>query len=346
VTPRVGIHATQFHRSSVGSAEATQEVYRVGVGSGIYQNNVDSVKKYRRIVPTLSIDSKITLERDTNWGGEQATQTFEPTVFYVYTPYREQANLPVFDTAATTSGLSQLFSDNAYSGHDRVADQNQFTLAITSRFLSNQTGEEKLSATVAQRHYVDSQRVTVPGETGRTDRASDVLGEVALRYSRHLKGALSAQYTPKFSRWQAGAASLAYRPRPGHSYSASYRYQKDTFDSIDTAFQAPVARNWYAVGRLNYSLQQNSVLNPGQDPGVVEGLIGAEYDGGCWVGRIVVQQFATSATRKTNQVFFQIELNGIGRLGTDPLSALKSSVPNYRMINQIAPLPSRFENFQ
>ena len=346
VTPRLGLHATQFQRSSIGSATATQNVYQVGVSGGIYQNNVNSVKSYQRVVPTLSLDSKLTLERDTTWGDTPAIQTLEPRVFYVYTPYREQTNLPVFDTGPATSGLSQLFSDSVYSGHDRVADQNQFTLALTSRFLSNQTGEEKLSATVAQRHYVDSQRVTVPGETGRTDRESDVLGEVALRYSRYLKGSLSAQYTPKFSRWQAGTASLGYQPRPGQTFSLSYRYQKDTFDTVDAAFQAPIARNWYGVGRLNYSLQQNSVLNPGQNPGLVEGLIGAEYDGGCWVGRVVVQEFAASATKRPKKIFFQIELNGIGRVGTDPLSALKTSIPNYRMINQLSPLPSRFENFQ
>lgn len=346
VTPRAEIHTTRFQRSSAGSADSTQRVYRVSLGGGIYQNNVNAVSTYQRVVPTLSLDTRMILERETEWADEAATQTLEPRILYVYTPYRDQSNFPVFDTNRATSGLSQLFSERVYTGHDRVADQNHFTLGLTSRFFSSQTGEERLSGTVAQRHYVDNQRVTVPGEVGRTDRESDVLGEVALRYSRQLKGALSAQYTPKVSRWQAGSASVSYQPKPGQTASLSYRYQRETFDTVDAAFQAPIARNWYGVGRLNYSLQKKSLLNPGQDPGLVEGLIGAEYDGGCWVGRIVFQQFAASASKRPNQIFFQIELNGIGRVGTDPLSALKTGIPNYRMINQLSPAPSRFENFQ
>jgi len=346
VTPRLGLHVTDVQTLRSGSEVDTQRVYQVGVSGGIYQNNVNAVSGYQRAVPTFSLDTKITLERDTAWAGSAAVQTLEPRLFYVYTPYRDQSKLPVFDTGPATAGLSQLFSDNVYSGHDRVADQNQFTLALSSRILSSQTGEEKIGATVAQRHYVTNQRVTVPGEVGRTDRESDVLGEVALRYSRYLKGSLSGQYTPKFKRWQAGTASVGYQPKPGRTVSVSYRYQRDTFDTVDAAFQSPIARNWYGVGRLNYSLQRNSILNPGQDRGLVEGLIGAEYDGGCWVARLVLQQFAASATKKTSQLFFQIELNGIGRVGTDPLAALRTSIPNYRMINQLTPLPSRFENFQ
>jgi hypothetical protein len=33
-------------------------------------------------------------------------------------------------------------------------------------------------------------------------------------------------------------------------------------------------------------------------------------------------------------------------VGTNPLEALKRAIPNYRMINQLTPLPAQFENFQ
>jgi LPS-assembly protein len=112
------------------------------------------------------------------------------------------------------------------------------------------------------------------------------------------------------------------------------------------AFQAPVHQHWYAVGRFNYSFQDDDSASILQREGLVEGLLGAEYDGGCWVGRVVLQQFVSSATNKTSAIFFQIEFNGLGRIGTDPLAALKRSVPNYTMINQIHSPPARFENFQ
>jgi len=80
--------------------------------------------------------------------------------------------------------------------------------------------------------------------------------------------------------------------------------------------------------------------------GRVETVGGLEYDGGCWVARIVAQQFPISATERNTVLFFQIEFNGLGRLGTDPLAVLKRNIPNYRSVNEITPLPSKFDNFQ
>lgn len=346
LTPRLMVHATRFDRTSVGSASETQRIYKVNANTGLYRNNLGAVDSYERVLPTFSLDGKVTLERDSEWAGSAATQTLEPRVFFVRTPFKDQSRYPVFDTGPQPTGLQQLFSDRVYSGHDRVGDQSQLTAALTSRFFSTSTGEEKLSTTVAQRYYYEQQSVVLPNETVRSDRESDVLSEISMRYSRSLKGSLSTQYTPKFRRWQAGSVSLAHQPRAGQTTTLSYRYQRETFDSVDLAFQAPVSRHWYAVGRLNYSLQDQEGSAVFQEPGLVEGLLGAEYDGGCWVGRVVVQRYVASATEKSNAIFFQIEFNGLGRVGTDPLSVLKRSIPNYRMINDLNPLPSKFENFQ
>jgi len=347
---RLGVHATHFQRRADGSASGTNRVFGIDPLNTLYRFNVtddaESLDSYQRIIPTLSFDGRVLLERDAKWAGDRATQTLEPRLLYVKTPYRDQSRYPVFDTGPQTTGLSQLLSDRVYTGNDRVADQDHLTGALTSRVVSGVSGEEVLTTTVAQRHYFATQRVILPGELSRDDRESDVLAELSLRYSRALSGSLFAQYTPSSSRWQAGSASVAYTPRAGQVVSASYRYQRETFDSVDLAFQAPVHRNWYAVGRFNYSFQDDDSASILQREGLVEGLLGAEYDGGCWVGRIVLQQFVSSATNKTSAIFFQIEFNGLGRIGTDPLAALKRSVPNYTMINQIHSPPARFENFQ
>ncbi|MFZ9841739.1 MAG: LPS-assembly protein LptD, partial [Burkholderiaceae bacterium] len=99
-------------------------------------------------------------------------------------------------------------------------------------------------------------------------------------------------------------------------------------------------------GRYNYSLQKRQSTDITQQPGLIEALAGVEYDGGCWVARAVVQRFRTSAEQSNNAFFLQVELNGIARVGTNPLEALKRAIPNYRMINQLTPLPAQFENFQ
>jgi LPS-assembly protein len=77
-------------------------------------------------LPTFSLDSGVTLERDAlELGaifGRNMLMTLEPRLFYVYTPYRSQSTLPLFDTADAGFGISQIFSENSFAGNDRIAD--------------------------------------------------------------------------------------------------------------------------------------------------------------------------------------------------------------------------------
>jgi LPS-assembly protein len=82
---------------------------------------------------------------------------------------------------------------------------------------------------------------------------------------------------------------------------------------------------WHAVGRFNYSTK---------DKRMVESVAGLEYDGGCWVGRIVMQRLATQTQASNTALFFQLELNGFAKVGSNPLEILKRNVPGYGVINQ------------
>ena len=64
------------------------------------------------------------------------------------------------------------------------------------------------------------------------------------------------QYTRKIKRWQSATASTSYEPKPGQTFSLSYRFTRNSINTVDFAFQTPIAANWYAVGRYNYSLQK------------------------------------------------------------------------------------------
>ena len=67
---------------------------------------------------------------------------------------------------------------------------------------------------------------------------------------------------------------------------------------------------------------------------MVETVAGLEYDGGCWIGRIVMQRLATQTQLSNTALFFQLELNGFARVGSNPLDILKRNVPGYGVINQ------------
>ena len=67
---------------------------------------------------------------------------------------------------------------------------------------------------------------------------------------------------------------------------------------------------------------------------MVETVAGLEYDGGCWIGRVVFQRLATQERDSNTSVFVQLEFNGFAKVGTNPLEMLKRNVPGYGLINQ------------
>jgi len=105
------------------------------------------------VVPIASIDTGLVFERPFEFAGTALTQTLEPRLFYVYIPFRNQNQTPIFDTALDDFNFSQLFTENRFLGNDRVGDANQLSVALASRFIDDQTGAERLRVAVGQRYY-------------------------------------------------------------------------------------------------------------------------------------------------------------------------------------------------
>jgi len=347
ITPKLAVHTTHYAQSRAGNSAMTAERYS-NAGLGIYTNNVGATSptSYSRVLPTFGTDISTTLERPLKVGTGGLEQTLEPRISYVYTPYQDQSKLPVFDTGLPSLSFAQLFSDQAFSGHDRVADLNQVSAGVTSRFIEDQSGAERLRLAIGQRFYFSDQRVVLPGGNARSDRRSDLFGAASVRPRRDLTVDGGFRYTPVTSEWQSASLVTRFSPRPASSLSAAYRFVRGSSNTVDLAFQWPVSAGWYAVGRIQQALTNVSGTPRTGASGRVETVGGLEYDGGCWVARIVAQQFPISATERNTVFFFQIEFNGLGRLGTDPLAVLKRNIPNYRSVNEITPLPSKFDNFQ
>jgi LPS-assembly protein len=90
------------------------------------------------------------------------------------------------------------------------------------------------------------------------------------------------------------------------------------------------------VGRIDWSLF---------DRRLVEGLVGLEYDGGCWIGRVVLERISTSTTSSNKRILFQLEFVGFTHLGSNALQALKENIPRYQFLRERTTTPSRFSNY-
>jgi LPS-assembly protein len=280
-------------------------------------------------VPWASLDSGLVFERPSRWFGETLTQTLEPRLFYVWVPYRNQDNIPLFDTTLADFNYAQLFTENRFIGGDRFGDANQLTAAVTTRFLGT-GGQEAFRATLGQRYYFADERVALaPGVPLRAANESDVLASVGGRLFKRWTFDATTQLNPHDTRAERYGVSLRYAPEIAKVINASYRYQRDTLRQVDLSGQWPLAAGWYGVGRYNYSFL---------DARLLEGLAGAEYNAGCWVFRFVVQRLQASAGVSSTSLIFQLEFAGVGQVGTaEAVQLLKRDVPGYSVINRSDP---------
>jgi len=310
-TPKVGVRYAQygFDRAAPGQPQSTQLT-----------------------IPWLSMDSGVVLERGARWFGEHLTQTLEPRLFYLYVPYRAQDHIPVFDTARADFNYPQLFTENRFVGGDRFGDANQLTLALSSRFLQAD-GQEVFRGTVGQRYYLRDERVgfaapNVPASETlppRTSIDSTVLAALGGRLYRHWNFDATTEYDRHEGTTERYTLGLRYTPELAKVVNFKYRFNRAAIKQLDLSTQWPLQPGWYGVGRYNYSLLDKRLL---------EGLAGIEYNAGCWVFRAVLQR-VQAATRVTSTAFvLQLELNGVGQLGTgEAVDLLKRSVPGYSATN-------------
>jgi len=290
-----------------------------------------------RTLPIASVDTGLIFERDVGWFGRASQQTLEPRLFYAYIPYRDQSNLPNFDSALADINYAQLFNENIYSGSDRISEANQLTAALTTRILDNETGAERLRASIGQRYYFTEQRVTLPGETPRTNKATDVLASLSAQLGRSWAIDLAAQYAAERSEFVRATAGTRWQPRRASVLSAYYRYQSNGIRQVDLSAQWPLSKNWYAVGRFNYSLE---------DKRLIDTVAGLEYQQDCWLLRFVVQRFATTALTTTTNFYVQLELNGLTSVGSSAANLLQRNIPGYQLLNPVPREPGRFDYYE
>ena len=327
LTPKIGIHATHYALDRLTTP-------------GPNQIDLEPKSSLSRVLPIFSIDGGFVMERDIDWFGNALTQTLEPRAYYVYIPNKDQRRIPVFDSGATSFNYAQMFSENRYAGGDRIGDANELTLAVTSRLIDPASGADRLRATLGTRYYFRDQSVTLPGETARSDRSADILATFAGQVLPHTYADFGWQYNPRDKRTDRLTVGGRYRPEAGKVVNTSYRFARDglgktLLKQIDLSAQWPLSGGWHGVARYNYSINESRII---------EMIGGLEYNAGCWVGRIVAQRLATIADHPTSSIFFQIELNDLARIGSNPLQLLRRSIPGYGIINQPTADPVFAEN--
>ena len=340
VTPKLQLHATRYQLDQP-------------LDSGARSAN--------RVLPTFSLDTGLVYERETQWFGRGVTQTLEPRAFYARTPFRDQRLLPVYDTGATDFNLSTIYSENAYVGHDRLVDNDALTLGVTSRFFDAANGAEMLRVGMAQRIRFSDQQVVLPGQSAAAAGLSDLLLGAGVRWDDRWALDATVQVNSQTDRVSRSTLQGRFSPSPYRVLNAAYRLNQGVSEQVDLGWQWPLSDllgrrdaasesawtrtpgqglgpdRWYSVGRLNFSLTEGRM---------VDSLLGLEYDGGCWIGRIAFERIQSTVSTATSRLLFQLEFIGLARVGASPLNSLRNNIPRYQNLRDSTIEPSRFQHYE
>jgi len=291
-----------------------------------------------RTLPIASLDTGLVFERDAG-SRNQRKLTLEPRIQYLDVPYRNQDQLPVFDTALPDLNPVELFRNNRYVGADRVSDANQVSAGFTSRLLDAHNGRQFLAATFGQAYYFQNPRVILPGEAPTTGRRSDFVAQLALTAFQDWSADAGVQWDPQNERSERTTVNLQYKPASDAVLNLAYRYERfvlvqqlvqgvaqqfqQGFDQVEFSGAWPIRRQWNVFTRDVYSLRDHTPL---------ERFAGFEYRACCWRVRLGARRFVNSHDPTASQetgVWLQLELAGLASVGSASDASLSEAIRGY-----------------
>ncbi|HEV7166076.1 MAG TPA: LPS assembly protein LptD [Gammaproteobacteria bacterium] len=281
---------------------------------------------FARSLPIFNIDTGLYFDRDAG----DYLQTLEPQLYYLRVPYRNQSEIPSFDTLATQFSYTQLFATNSFYGGDRQADANQLSYALTSRLLDTETGAEVLRGDIGQIRYFSDRKITFNG-VPQTNLFSDIAGDVAYVLNDEWTATYQQLWSPVTRRTDMGNVLLQYHPGYHQVVNLGYQYQAAAFNGTfikqrDFSFSWPVAGNWSAVGRWNYDIINHITL---------EDFVGFEFDDCCWNFQIlhrhvIVGSDSVGRPNFDNVFFFQLSLKGLVTAGRHLDDLVENGILGYQ----------------
>lgn len=316
--PKLSLHHTEYELDSFSSEDA---------------------RTLERDVPIYSLEGGLYFERDLFAFSNAYLQTLEPKLFYLHVPYRDQADVPRFDTGRMGFSSALLYSDNRFSGPDRVGDTQQVSYSIGSSMLRQSDYRELLSASVGQIYYLRDRQVGLAGdqldETTRSDMVAELewrpLANLSIRgellWDTYLEATNERSLRFRYTRDRNHIVNLAYRERGSRGIDPD-----GVSKEIDGSFIWPINWQWSIIGRHYRSISEGHV---------VEQLAGVEYNSCCWAMRAVrrgdfrVDPDALEAPfgEMRYRWYLEVEFRGLTSVGRRINSLLSDQILGFNAVN-------------
>lgn len=267
----------------------------------LQQTSTDT--RIARTVPSFSMNSGLFFERDTSLFSRDYLHTLEPQLFYVYTPFVDQSDLPNFDTGNNGFSINNFFAERRFTSADRIGDDNRLTTALATRFINQEDGQELLMARIGQIHYFNDRKVQL-SNTPETSTSSNILTEAHFKPDNW---GLSSQieWDADFNK-KLNSTSLVSYSQSNFNANITHRFSLNSLETRE------IKMNWAVNSRWSFNLAN---LHDVRNKHVIENLFAINYESCCWALNFSAKDRYLNPTQTDTGVYIQLTLKGLGGLG-------------------------------
>ena len=263
---------------------------KINFKSTIYNTHILQKKKlHTRDILSFSLDNNWQFFKNTN----NYTINIKPRIFYIYTPYTNQQQIPIFDTKVKKISNRTLFSDNSFIGIDRIKEANDIALGLKTEFI-NKNKNNILGINSSIRYY---------GKSNKSKKYSNLITEIQLK---KLSNILNTNI-----HWNSKENIIEQK-----SLSWQYIWQKKK--KIRIFFYDDIIKNNNAlelafIYPLNHLFSMYSILN--YSPSYKRknsSSIGIIYQSCCWSLNMKYTDKINNPNEKDTEFSIKFSLKGLG----------------------------------
>ena len=252
----------------------------LGLKSISYNLNNNNFKTKDVNAPNLLIDvSTLYIKNEGN-----KTSILQPRITFGYTPFKDQENNPIFDSDELSMN-NQLFSNDRFSGMDRIGDQKFYTLNL--KYKKFDENIQKLELSISKKYFFEDRRVSIRSRSNLLDRSMTFdKGPLNLMAkwipNTNTKLVAYAGYSNQNNKVQVGGITLKQEMKIG-SFGYAKRFRRSSGDfNIQMNYSELFANisinsNYKFIARLKRDTETNKNI---------ESVVGFEYENCCFALRL------------------------------------------------------------